>query len=161
MEPTHEMHLELFTDYFQFYIEDEERPGDLGEDWTEEAVSMLLATTSGIVGVGTVRNMDAPVRVKLFGAEPPIDELDDVSQLNECDLTIMSGKAVIAGCTDYYPDAKRIELANGIYRVRIYYRNLDKISADGLDGEDSYELHLWLTNKEQPTKVLKSRSIYG
>ena len=161
MEPLHEIHLELFTDYFQFYIQDEEAPGDLGDDWTEEAVNRLLATTSGIVGVGTVRNMDAPVRVKLFGADPPIDERDDVSQVNECDLEITSGKAVIAGCTDYYPDAQRIELANGIYRVRIYYSNLDTISADGLDGEDSYDLHLWLTNKKQPVKVLKSRGIHG
>ena len=157
MDPLLEINLELFTDYFQFYIQDEQAPGDLGEDWTEEAVAMLLATTAGTIGVGTIRNMDAPVSVKLFASEPVVTERSSIGQVNECDLEITSGKAVIAGCTDYFPDAKRVELGNGIYRARIYYGNLDQISADGLDGEDYYEVHLWLTNEKKATRVLKSR----
>ena len=157
MEPVYEIRLVLFTDYFQFYIQDEQAAGDLGDDWTAEAVTMLLATTAGTIGVGTIRNMDAPVSVKVFAAEPLLAERADIGQVNECDLEITSGKAVIAGCTDYFPDAQRVELANGIYRARIYYSNLDKISADGLDGEDYYEVQLWPTNVRQATSVLKSR----
>jgi len=158
MDPLQEIHLELFTDYFQFYIQDEQVEGDLGEDWTEEAVDRLLATTTGIIGVGTMRNMDAPVSLMLFASEPVLAARDDIGQVNECDLEITSEKAVIAGCTDYFPDAQRITLPNGIYRARIYYSNLDKISEDGLDGEDYYEVHLWLTNEKQATTVLIARN---
>jgi hypothetical protein len=159
MNPIQEVNLELFTDYFQFYIQDEQAVGDLGDDWTDEAVDRLLATTAGTIGIGTMRNMDAPVSIKLFDSEPSLTERDDIGQINECDLEITSGKAVIAGCTDYFPDAQRLDLANGIYRARIYYGNLDKISEDGLAGEDYYEVHLWLTNKGQATHVLIARGI--
>lgn len=158
MDPIQELTLELFTDYFQFYIQDEQAVGDLGDDWTDEAVDRLLATTAGTIGIGTMRNMDAPVSVKLFESEPFIAERDDIGQVNECDLEITSGKAVIAGCTDYFPDAQRIKLTNGIYRARIYYSNLDKVSEDGLDGEDYYEVQLWLTNEKQAPTVLVARN---
>lgn len=157
MDPLLEIKLELFTDYFQFYIQDEQAPGDLSDDWTGEAVAMLLATSTGSIRVGTIRNMNAPVSIKLFESPPLLAERDDIGQVNECDLEITSGKAVIAGCTDYFPDAKQVELSNGIYRARIYYSNLDKISENGLDGEDYYEVQLWLTNKKQAISVLKSR----
>lgn len=161
MNPIQEVNLELFTDYFQFYIQDEQAEGDPGEGWTDETVAMLLTTAAGIIWVGTIRNVNAPVSVKLLESEPFIAERDDIGQVNECDLEITSGKAVIAGCTDYFPDAQRLDLANGIYRARIYYGNLDKISEDGLDGEDYYEVHLWLTNKSQSTNVLIARGISG
>ena len=158
MDPIQQLHLELFTDYFQFYIQDEQAEVDSGERWTDETVAMLLLTTNSTIWVGTVRNMDAPVSVKHFESEPFIAERDDIGQVNECDLEITSGKAVIAGCTDYFPDAQRMNLANGIYRARIYYSNLEKISEDGLDGEDYYEVQLWLTNEKQAPTVLVARN---
>lgn len=130
----------------------------MGDDWTDEAVDRLLATTAGTIGIGTMRNMDAPVSIKLFESEPVIAERDDIGQVNECDLEITSGKAVIAGCTDYFPDTQRMNLANGVYRARIYYSNLDKVSEDGLDGEDYYEVQLWLTNEMQAPTVLVARN---
>jgi hypothetical protein len=155
-----EIKLELFADYFQFYIQDEKANGDLSEKWTEEAVEQLLAITDGTIGVGTVRNMDVPVIIKTFDIEPVFlaDIENIISQINECDIEVKSGKIVIAGCTDYFPDAKRIELNNGIYRARIYYGNLDKLSEDGLDGEDFYEIHLWMTNKKEDLKIIKNRN---
>src|SRR5205823_7682146 len=116
-----EINVELFTAYFQFYLQDEQASGDLGEDWTDEAVARLLATRAGTIGVGTIRDMDAPVSVKLFESEPLVVERGDIGQVNECDLAITSGSAVIAGCTDYFPVAKRVALGNGTYRARIYY----------------------------------------
>ena len=43
-----------------------------------------------------------------------------IGQINECDTEVKSGKIAISGCTDYFPEAKRIELKNGIYNARIY-----------------------------------------
>ena len=159
MTVINEIKLELFADYFQFYIQDEKVDGDLSDKWTTEAVELLLATTDGTIGVGTVRNMDVPVTIKTFDTDPPLltDDENVIGQINECDIKVSSGKIVIAGCTEYFPDAKRIELQNGIYRARIYYGNLDKLSENGLDGDDFYEIHLWQTNKKQDLKIIKKR----
>jgi len=160
MKMTQQIKLEVFADYFQFFIQDEKVTGDLSNSWTEEAVELLLATTDGTIGVGTIRNMDVPVTIKTFDTEPPFlnDYENTIGQINECDIQVNSGKIAIAGCTDYFPEAKRIELKNGIYRARIYYGNLDKISEDGLDGDDFYEIHLWLTDKKQELKTIKDRN---
>lgn len=158
---TNEIKLELFADYFQFYIQDEKANGDLSDQWTEEAVEQLLAITDGTIGVGTVRNMDVSVIIKTYDIDPLFltdCENNTIGQINECDINVTSGKIVIAGCTDYFPDAKRIELNNGIYRARIYYLNLDKLSEDGFNGEDFYEIHLWLTDKQENVKIIKNRN---
>lgn len=152
-----EYNLNLFADYFQFYLQDEEMPGDLSNAWTERAFKMLLAITEGAFVVGTVRNMTVPVNIKIFEAEPEVllNESNIIDQINECDLEVTSGKIVVAGCTEYFEEAKRIELSNGIYRARIYYGNLDNLSEDGLEGEDFYEVHLWKTDRKSDLVILK------
>ena len=147
--------LNLFADYFQFYIQDEQVPGDLSNSWTPDAVKRLLALADGTVGIGTVRNMFVPVTIKFFDSEPSLADLDNYNQVNECDIIITSGKMVVAGCTDYFPEAVRIETSPGTYRVRIYYSNLEKLSEDGLDGDDNYELHLWRVEQSHELKVIK------
>ncbi|ADB39256.1 hypothetical protein [Spirosoma linguale] len=152
-----EIRLELFADYFQFYIQDEQVEGNLGDSWTQEAVDRLLAITKGTIGVGTARNMDVPVTIKIYDQEPSFlsDEEGIIDLINETDLEIHSGKIVVSGCTDYFPDATRIETVKGLYRTRIYYGNLDKLSENGLDGEDFYEVHLWQSESPQKTVVIK------
>ncbi|SEM47087.1 hypothetical protein SAMN04488505_104489 [Chitinophaga rupis] len=150
---------ELFADYFQFYIQDENADGDLSDSWTQEAVDRLLALAPGTIGVGTVRNMHVPVTVKIFDSEPEmIADNEHIAQINECSLETDTGRLVLAGCTDYFPDALRIEVTPGTHRARIYYGNLDKISEDGLDGEDFYEIHLWRTNKNEALLIVKDRN---
>ncbi|WP_192820957.1 hypothetical protein [Rufibacter sp. LB8] len=154
-----EIQTDLFADYFQFYLLDEELEGDLSDSWTQEACDRFLALAQGTIGVGTVRNMDVPVTIEIFNTEPklPLD-LTPYDQINECDLELPSGKLVISGCTEYFPDAQRIELEKGLYRTRIYYGNLDKLSEDGLDGEDFYHLHLWLSNNKAELKIIKQKT---
>ena len=152
-----ETSLQLFADYHQFYIQDEKVDGDLSDSWTEAANKILLATSKGTVGIGTARNMDVPVMIKILSDKPDL-ELEKYDQINECSLEINSGKLVAAGCTDYFPEAKRIKLKNGWYRVRVCYGNLTKISEDGLDGEDFYDLYLWKEKSETPLEVIKQRT---
>lgn len=135
--------LELFADYYQFYLQDETVDGNLSESWTQEAVDRLLAITEGTIGVGTVRNMTVPVTIKIFSEEPALFDTFLYDQINECDLAINSGRIVVAGCTDYFPEAKRIETEVGLYRVRLYYQNLNLLRENDLEGDDTYELHLW------------------
>ena len=134
--------IELFADYFQFYLQDETADGNLGNSWHEEAVGRLLALAPGTVGVGTVRNIDVPVIVEILDAEPD-SNFGSWDHVTECSLEISTGRLVIAGCTDYFPDAARIEVEPGTYRVRISYGSLNSLSEDGLDGDDSYRVQLW------------------
>lgn len=46
----------LFADYFQFYLQDEQSDGDLSQSWTEQALSNMLAVAqvlSELVRFGT------------------------------------------------------------------------------------------------------------
>lgn len=147
---------ELFADYFQFYLQDESADGNLGDSWTEEAVGRLLALAPGTVGVGTVRNMTVPVAVEVLDAEPGSDH-DSWDHVTECSLKAPTGRIVIAGCTDSFPDAARIEVKPGTYRARISYGSLDTLSEDGLNGSDHYRVQLWPATAIEP-RVIKPRA---
>lgn len=150
---------ELFADYFQFYIQDESVDGDLSNAWDDDAVNRLLAIAPGTIGIGTVRNMDVPVTISIFDGEPEyIHNLSTIQHVMECDLEVKSKRIVVAGCTDYFPEAMRIDIDKGIYRCRIYYGNLDKLSEDRLDGDDFYELHVWRTEKNKGIIIVKNKN---
>lgn len=150
---------ELFADYFQFYIQDEQADGNLSESWTDEAVQRLLALAPGTIGIGTVRNMDVPVVVEVLDNEP-VEDLANWDQVTECSIDVPSGRIVIAGCTDYFPDAARIKVQPGCYRARIFYGGLNTLSADGLQGNDNYKIVLWPSKPIEPT-VLKQNMNAG
>jgi hypothetical protein len=149
-------HYLLFADYFQFYLQDEAADGNLSEAWTDEAVARLLAVAPGTVGIGTVRNMDVPVTVEVLPAEPQ-SNLAAWDHVVECSLIASSSKLVIAGCTDYFPDAERIPVEPGTYRVRVNYAGLRSLSENGLEGDDRYHLQLWPGTATEPV-VVKQRA---
>jgi hypothetical protein len=134
--------LTLFADYHQFYIQDENVDGNLSVAWTDGAVERLLAVAPGTVGIGTVRNVDVPVNIAVLEREPIFDA-DKFDQVVECSIAVESGAIVAAGCTDYFPDAARIKIPSGPYRVRVSFEGLDSLSSDGLEGNDRYHLQLW------------------
>jgi hypothetical protein len=146
---------ELFADYFQFYLQDEKAKGDLSESWTEEATKRLLAIAPETIGVGTVRNMTVPVCVEIQETEPT-EDFNKWDHVVECSLNIPTGKIVVAGCTDYFPDAARIIVQAGCYRARIFYGGLDTLSENGLEGDDLYKIVLWPAPVSD-VKILKQR----
>lgn len=140
--PMRRYRYDLFADYYQFYLQDEEAECELSDSWTPEAVQRLLTVASGTICIGTVRNTAVPVTVEVTDREPQ-EEFSQWDKVNECDLEVPSGRIVIAGCTDYFPDAERIDVDTGSYRARIYYGGLHTISEDGLEGQDHYKITLW------------------
>jgi len=156
---TQRHHFDLFADYHQFYLQDETVDGNLGDSWTPEATNRLLAISDGTIGIGTVRDMTVPVDIEVLDAQPT-DSFDAWDQVNECSIDVKSGRIVVAGCTDYFPDAARIQITPGIYRARIYYCKLDALSEDGLEGEDHYRVVLWPGDPTPPV-VLKARPSGG
>lgn len=147
--------LSLFADYFQFYIQDESVPGDLSDAWTTEATDRLLAVVPGTIGIGTVRNTDVPVTVEIHSDLPP-DDQRHWDHVVEASLDVPSGRIVVAGCTDYFPDAKRIEVTPGCYCARVSYGSLGSLSEDGLSGDDHYRVQLW-PGRLTDTKIIKQR----
>ena len=132
----------LFADYFQFYLQDEAVDGYLSDSWTDEAVTRLLAVAPGTVGVGTVRNMEVPVTLDVLASEPALDE-GAYDHIVEGSLSVGGKNLVIAGCTGCFPEAARIQIEPGSYRVRACFSGLETLSEDGVDGEDHYHLQLW------------------
>jgi|SRR5579864_3918681 len=153
---TRKFQFTLFADYFQFYLQDEGVDGDLSDSWTQEAIDRLLAIAPGTIGVGTVRNMNVPVTVEIEDS-PPDEDANVWDQIIECTINVPSGRLVIAGCTDYFPDATRIELFPGSYRARIYYGNLSELSTDQLNGNDHYRIVLW-RGAPGPLNTIKQRT---
>jgi hypothetical protein len=140
----------LFADYHQFYVQDEGVEGDLSDSWTPEATARDLAVAPGTIGIGTARNATVPVVIEIMDGEPD-DDLNNWDQVTECSIEVSSGRLVIAGCTDYFPNAARIDIPSGCYRARIYSGNFNSLSDDGLNGDDHYRVVLW---KAAPGPVL-------
>jgi len=148
--------LTLFADYHQFYIQDEDVDRNLSDAWTDEAVERLLAVAPGAVGIGTVRNVDVPVTIAVLEREPALD-VDKFDQVVECSIVVKSGAIVVAGCTDYFPDAARIKIPSGPYRLRASFEGLESVSADGLEGNEQYHLQLWPASMGS-VEILKQRT---
>lgn len=138
----------LFADYFQVHVSDDGSDGDLSDAWTEEATGRGLAVAQGIVGVSTARNVDVPVIVTI-ALEPPHAPAD-ADSIVEADLDCKSGRVVVMGCTDYYPDAVRLAVPPGWYRVRASAFGLRTVRKHWLDADDEYRIDLWPTS---PTDV--------
>lgn len=149
------LELSLFADYSQFYIQDESTADELSAEWTPETTDRMLAAGSGIVRIGTARNMDVPVLVQILEREPD-DDSAGWDHIVEASLDVASGRIAIAGCTDYFPDAARIDVAPATYRLRVSYGALDTLSEDGLEGDDHYRLQLWPA-PSIAVRVLKQR----
>ena len=148
--------LSLLADYHQFYIQDEAADGDLSDSWDDAATARLLALAPGTIGIGTVRNVEVPVTIELHEREPDAD-FAAWDHIVEATLSVASGPLVVAGCTDYLPDAQRIPLGPGSYRARVSYGGLDTISEDGLEGDDRYRVQLWRAPEIAP-RILKQRA---
>src|SRR5262249_4525935 len=145
MADTQHHELSIFADYHQFYLQDEAADGNLSDCWTDEAVRRLLALTDGTIGVGTVDNNDVDVTIDILSSAPALD-LDAWEHVTECSLAVPSGKIVVAGCTDYFPDARRIAVTPGVYRARISL--ISPVSENlGADVRERCRIQLWQSSE--------------
>jgi len=144
---------QIFADYHQFYLEDENSPHNTGDIWSQEAFERMLGTEIGLIAIGTARRETVPVSVEFHDGEPVL-ELEKYSRVNECSLEVKSEKLIISGCTDYLPDAERIEVEPSNYRIRILYGNLESV-VEEWSGEDFYILQLWKDSETRGVSTLK------
>jgi hypothetical protein len=69
-----------------------------------------------------------------------------------CD--VLAYVAVVAGCTDYFPEARRLMVAPGAYRLRVLYGG-GPLLPDGGGSLLTYRIDLWPTEEPKPIVVLK------
>jgi hypothetical protein len=146
--------LSVFADYSQFYLTDPEHVADWSDLWTEETMADRLIATPQTIVFGTDRNFTVPVTVFQHGSEPAIADLASAADHAVLSgITLVSPTAKLAGCTEYLPDAPSIALSAGTFGVLYAAHNLATV--DGLDGDDSYDIHLWPTSTRPAMRVLK------
>lgn len=131
----------LFADYHQFYLMDEKTSPELPSVWTDADVARGFLSATGTVIVSTARNLFVPVRVLWHSSEPTSD-FSDADRVARTRFT-SSGSILIAGLMDYQPDAARCAVPAGALNVLLVFRGLNTLSDDGLEGNDSYDVHLW------------------
>jgi hypothetical protein len=100
--------------------------------------------------------MDVPVVLEIH-EKAPTEDFFHWDHVVECSLNVTSNSLVIAGCTDYFPDAARVDVIPGEYRARVSFGALDKLSEIRLDGEDNYRVQLWLGSAIAP-RIIKQYS---
>jgi hypothetical protein len=156
--PLSRFSLSIFADYFQFYIEDDGAPlaeVDFSDAWTKETVERQIVATRRAIGVGTSRNMTVPIVIEIAATCPDDDPAAEL--VTEASFEVTSGRLVILGCTDYAPSATRIEVVPGRHRARVFYYDLEKLSEDGLEGDDSYRIVLWPDSEVIAPRILVDR----
>lgn len=133
--------LEIFADYFQFYVQDADTKEDFAEGWTEQAVAAMFVPKATALAVGTARNMNVPVRLEIHQSAP--DDAGGWDRQHTASLLVNSGRLQVIGCSDYGPDAFVTPIQSGCHVVRVSYFSLETLSEDGLDGDDRYLIQVW------------------
>jgi len=140
---------EMFADYFQFLLLDESSEDDFSLLWTEKALDIGAAVGALAVSFGTLRNVTVPVEIRLCPQDPRISE-SDVDHLISGYFEVPTGRLVVMGCTDYFPDAPRIDLPKGGYRFSYCMRGIDSITYESDPADDTYTVYLWPGSRIDP-----------
>nr|QCO92913.1 hypothetical protein [uncultured bacterium] len=144
----------VFADYFEFELLDDGTMLPI-DSFNAETLPDRVVASPGAIGVATVRNYHVPVVIQIL-ANGKIDQslaLDTWDHIVECSIEITTGRLVVFGATDYYPDAPRIPIAPGCYHVTIFFGGLNTLDKGGLHGEDVYLVML------QPGQATETRVI--
>lgn len=139
------LRLRLFADYRQIHVREPDARGDLGDAWTARASDDRVAAARDIVGIGTEEVDDVAVEVSVVDAEPA-DDAAAWDRVTESSIEVTTGELAILGCTDYIPDARRIRLAAGSWRIRASHGGLAR-------GKEQIRLQLWPAPAAEPRVV--------
>ncbi|WP_147045695.1 hypothetical protein [Methylobacterium gnaphalii] len=144
---------DLFADYFQIYLHDENHP-ELPDDYTPESLARrLMAGPYGLI-LHTARNMTVPVCVEWHAGRPE-PELDGFQHVAEAGIACPTGRLVLAGLTDDAAVAPRLAVKPGPLAARVSFAGLDTLDASGLEGDDRYLVQLWSAPMTAGIAVLK------
>lgn len=130
----------IMTDFNSFLIFDPTADfGDLWEKWTDEAIESMFVQGDRYIAVGTMRNMYAPVLIRLDSERSFTGSVDRVMSGT---LEVPSGVVEVSGSTDNGLSGGKVAVPPGTYRVEVQYFNLASVAENGLDGDDRYMITL-------------------
>lgn len=145
----------VFADFFQFVLIDELADADLSVvNWNDEAMRNMLLPGEGIVCFGTLRNVDVPVEIHVVESPPEID-WEKFDHAVEAPIIFSSGRVAVMGCADYLPDAAKLEITPGSYRLLYMISGSDSINNEWEPADDLYSVYLW-PSEFRPSKLIKA-----
>jgi hypothetical protein len=133
--------LTLRADYYQIQVLDEESATDLADFWTEEAAAEGIVTANDALAIITSTNLRVDVSVDVLQHEPSAPDTT-AGHLVEGNLRVSSGRIVVMGCTDYLPDATRVDVGPGWHRVRAVLSSTQAAAEEPAVGE-RVRLSIW------------------
>ncbi|MFO1167135.1 MAG: hypothetical protein U1E19_03305 [Rhodoblastus sp.] len=149
--------LEIMADYHQIYIRDAAREEDWSSLWTDQTVADRIVALPHTVVFGVGRNMVVPVDVVAHLRAPDLASMTEAADhAVQAGIACVSGAVIVAGCTDYAPDAFSLRFSSGPLGVAFLSYDLGTIDpVDGLEGDDRYALHIWPAATVPAVRVLK------
>ena len=132
----------IFTDFNQFTVADSTADfEDLWEKWTDETIESMFVQGDRYIAVGTMRNLDAPVLIRV-DSDRPLPSGSRVDKTAEGILDVPSGLLEVSGPTDNGLSGGTLHVPPGTYRVLVEYLNLESIDDYGIEGNDRYVITL-------------------
>jgi hypothetical protein len=146
MSPASAVHVEILASFRRINLYDQGLESDLDKAWTSRATLDRIAVEKGQVGLGTERPDTVGVDIEVLNGRPG-DQAEPYDHITEASLETKSGALVILGPTDYEPDAPRVSLFPGSWRLRSSHAGLRH-------GTERIRLQLWPAPPAAP-EVLK------
>jgi hypothetical protein len=143
----------IFADYFQFVLMDQMSTDDFSLLWTDEALGRMLAVGTQALCLGTLRNVDVSIEVRVWEVRPVID-LSEFDHAVEASIHLPSGTVVIMGCTGYLPDSPKLKVQPGNYRVLSLASGIETTKNEWEPADDLYTVYLWPGERLEP-RLLK------
>lgn len=145
----------VFADFFQFVLIDELSDEDLsGVNWNDTAMRNMLLPGEGMVCFGTLRNVDVPIEIQIVESPPDVD-WEKFDHAAEASINCLSGRVAVMGCADYLPDAVKLEITPGSYRLLYMISGSDSINNEWEPADDLYSIYLW-PSQFLPSKLIKT-----
>ncbi len=106
-----------------------------------------------ILGFCTERNSTVPLRVVSHESAPELSgQVIRADHAVRAGLSTATRRLIVAGCTEYWPNAFSLEVRPGLYGAAFF--SFELASVRGLEGNDRYELHIWPVTEKPKSEVL-------
>jgi putative RNA 2'-phosphotransferase len=133
--------LQVYADYYQFYVQDVESTCDTSVIWDDPASTENgVVVGDGLIAVSTKRYETVPVRVEWYHADPGF-MWEGIDRVSECGIVVTTTLGV--GMPISISPLNHIEfITPGTYDVRVMAWGFNTVVSD-FDGGDHYIVQLW------------------
>jgi hypothetical protein len=149
---------ELWTDHFQFYLQDWHAQPDTSVIWNDQTIAQHIAVTEGLVAIGTLRyGGSTDVTVELCESQPEYSARD-WDYIVHASIAVHSHTLMLYSPEMGHQGDAQIDVEPGMYEVLVFYGNIEGFDNENdLEGEDHYRLALWPGNPVE-THIIKTYS---